>query len=65
MAISEKNWRVAMADCCESNPWFEQFDSDINTFLARDDWEDVAQANYAANQEFVDLWWSHCLTTWN
>ena len=54
-----------MADCCESNPWFEQFDSDINTFLARDDWEDVAQANYAANQEFVDLWWSHCLTTWN
>ena len=65
MVETEPFWRVAMADCPDSNPWFDQFDSDINTFLARDDWDDVAAANYAASQDVVDLWWSNCLLTWN
>ena len=54
-----------MADCCESNPWFDQFASDINAFVARDDYMDIAMANYDANKAVVDLWWSNCLLTWN
>ena len=37
MARAEEFWRVAMADCPDSNPWFDQFATDAHTFLARDD----------------------------
>ena len=62
---AETNFNKAMEDCPDTMALFDQIWLDFNAFLDREDYEDIAMANYLENQAFVDSWWVNCLATWS
>ena len=65
MQLTEPYWKTAMANCPESNPWFDDFFSSSNALFARNDYQTIVDNNYAANKDFVDTDWGFCLQSWN
>ena len=65
MQLTEPYYKVSMANCPESNPWFDDFFTSANSFFARDDYTTIVDANYAASKDFVDVEWGFCLDSWN
>ena len=65
MDKAEPWWRLSMLTCWETNHYFRAMNKAKEAFLARDDYQEVAQANYEANKAYVDQQWANCLLTWN
>ena len=61
----DNNYRNSMANCTETNDYFERIDAQTDAFLNQKAWRDEARANYDANKDYVDQQWQFCLDSWN
>ena len=61
---AEKNFKKATKRCAETGAYFDELFLDFNAFLDREDFEEIATANYLANKDFVDVWLGNGLASW-
>ena len=54
-------WRLEMGLCFETNHYFSKFSRESLEFMGRDDWKEIAGANYMADKDYVDGQWANCL----
>ena len=62
---SEPYYRDSMEACPETNAAFEEMADRAHDFFAQENWRDIAEANYLANQVLIDQQWSFSLLTWD
>ena len=54
-----------MADCPETNEYFEDMTDRAHTFFDQDGWSDVVNTNMDANKAVIEQQWSYCQTSWD
>ena len=65
MLATEDIWENVLAGCDVVHDDFAAIQDEIDSFMARDDWQSLIDSNYAANKEYVDSQWSQALWSWN
>ena len=58
-------WGDSMSNCTETNGYFDSIKANVEDFLTLDNWQDIAQANYAAQEAVIDQQWGYYLQTWD
>ena len=61
---AQPSWVASMVLCPKVYTDFLRIVAYKEKFFGRDDWEDVARANYQASKDYVDNQWAQALLTW-
>ena len=65
MKDTENEFRRSMRHCHDTHQYFDKIVDDSHDFFALSNWEDIMEANYAANKDLIDNQNGLMVKTWN